>query len=272
MKILRVFPRHTSFTPTDAYAFVGDPPMMRPEADEVHVSCAFTWDVERAKRLAAAWGQYYPVVKLGGPAFASPAEDFTPGMYLKDGVTFTSRGCNNRCPWCLVSEREGKLRLLNPISPGYIINDNNFLETGHAHMEKVFAMLRQQKHRAEFTGGLEPELVDDWFADQLRGLRVGQVFFACDTDAHIPILAKAAERLSFLGRDRLRCYVLLAYKGESIERGLARLKAVWDTGCIPFAPLYQPPEKRIDYSEEWRHLARMWSRPAETKALMKRQP
>lgn len=43
MTLIRVFPRRTKWTPTDSYAFVGDPPMMRPEADEVHVSCVFTW-------------------------------------------------------------------------------------------------------------------------------------------------------------------------------------------------------------------------------------
>ncbi len=59
MKIIRVFPRRTSLTPTDAYAFVGDPPMWRPEADEVHISCSFTWDRVEVERLASAWAQYY---------------------------------------------------------------------------------------------------------------------------------------------------------------------------------------------------------------------
>ena len=33
MKIIRVFPRKTHMTPTDPYAFVGDPPLWRPKAD-----------------------------------------------------------------------------------------------------------------------------------------------------------------------------------------------------------------------------------------------
>ena len=64
--IIRVFPRRTSYTPTDKYAFIGDPPMFRPDADEVHISCTFTWDKANAERLRDAWGQYYPVVTLGG--------------------------------------------------------------------------------------------------------------------------------------------------------------------------------------------------------------
>jgi len=53
-RIIRVFPRRTSFTPVDELAFVGDPPLERPAADEVHVSCTFTWDRPRAEYLKLA--------------------------------------------------------------------------------------------------------------------------------------------------------------------------------------------------------------------------
>ena len=66
-KIARVFPRRTRATPTDSLTFVGDPPLIRPEIDEVHVSVTFTWDLPEAERLADSWGRFYPV-KVGGPA------------------------------------------------------------------------------------------------------------------------------------------------------------------------------------------------------------
>ena len=267
MKVLRVFPRRTSFTPTDALAFVGDPPLLRPAADEIRVSCTFTWDKTKAERLQQAWGQYYDKVLLGGPAYASPCDDFTPGLYVRPGVTFTSRGCNHQCPWCLVPEREGKLRLLDPIIPGNIIQDNNLLQAPRPHIEKVFAMLRGQR-AIEFAGGLETDLVIDWIAEALAGLRVKQIFLACDSDGQVQALRQAVKRLHHFGRDKLRCYVLLGYRGESMERGLARLEAVWEAGAMPFAQCYQPPHlKQIEYSDEWRHLARFWSRPAAMKAM-----
>jgi len=69
----------------DEMAFIGDPQLERPEADEVHISCTFTWDKPEAERLKMAWGQYYPVVKIGGPAYDDPGNGFTPGFYLKEG-------------------------------------------------------------------------------------------------------------------------------------------------------------------------------------------
>lgn len=125
-KVIRVFPKRTSHTPIDDMAFIGAPPLDRPEADEVHISCAFTWDQPKAEDLKMAWSQYYPVVKVGGPAYDDPCDGFTPGQYLKPGITITSRGCNNHCPWCLVPEREGKIREL-AICPGNKIQDNNLL-------------------------------------------------------------------------------------------------------------------------------------------------
>ena len=54
-KILRVFPRKTSYTPDDELAFVGMPTMFIPEHDEIHISCTFTWDKELCENLAYQW-------------------------------------------------------------------------------------------------------------------------------------------------------------------------------------------------------------------------
>jgi len=267
--IVRVFPRKTSMTPVDdSYVFVGDPPLWRPQADMVHVSVAFTWDIEEGKRLRDAWAQYYPMVNLGGPAFNNGDSDyFRPGVYIKHGVTFTSRGCNNNCPWCLVPEHEGKLRII-PIMPGHIVQDNNFLQCPTSHRLAVYRMLSSQRKAAEFSGGLDARLITDEIADELRGLRIHQVFLAADTEAALRPLAKAVKKLPFLGRQKTRCFVLIAYNGETIEQAEARLRKVWELGAMPFAQLFQPPDRYIDYSHEWKALARTWSRPAAMKAEM----
>lgn len=267
MKIIRVFPRKTAYTPTDELAFVGDPPLMRPEADEVHVSVTFTWDIAEGKRLQKAWAQHYPIVKIGGPAFGQISGAFQPGFYVKPGVTFTTRGCDNHCPWCMVPQREGRLSHLLQFAPGYIIQDNNLLQAIPHHISRVMAMLKEQSRAAVFAGGLQASLVNDWFAEQLRAIRVDSVFLAADTMGALRPLEKALGHLSFLGRRKLRVYVMI---GQDMQADQERLQAVWDLGGLPFAQLYQPPEKHIDYSPEWRAIAREWSRPAVMFATQKR--
>lgn len=272
MRIIRVFPRKTSYTPKDPLSFIGDPPLglWRPEADEVHVSVAFTWDIEEGQRLADAWRQYYPVVRLGGPAFDDAGNGFEPGQYVRHGVTFTSRGCPNRCPWCLVPRREGRLRLLD-IAPGWIVQDNNFLATPRGHQEKVYSMLKTQRCGAIFSGGLEAARVDDWVVERLRDLRINEVFLAADTSGALPALRRAVDRLAFLGRNsnKMRCYVMIGFNGETIDQAEARLEEVWEAGCLPFCQLYRDPDKEIRYTTEWRDLARKWMRPAAIRASHK---
>jgi hypothetical protein len=242
-------------------AFIGDPPMDRPEADEVHVSVTFTWDIQKAKRLQQAWAQYYPIVKIGGPAFDDPCREFVPGRYVRQGVTFTSRGCNNYCPWCLVQPREGKLRLIPDFPTGNLINDNNFLQCDKSHRSKVYEMLKTQKD-IEMIGGLEADLLTQWDVDQLRGLRVHQLFFACDTKYHLKALQRAQGLLNDWKYQRLRCYVLLAFEGQTISEAKEHLENVYQSGFLPHAQLFQPPDKLIEYSKEWTDLARDWIRPA----------
>ena len=268
MKVIRVFPRKTSMTPSDVYTFVGDPPLWRPQADEVRISCTFTWDIQEAQRLREAWAQYYDVVKLGGPAINGSHGEFVPGMYLKHGVTITSRGCPNKCPWCLVPDQEGALQTLD-IEPGWIVQDNNLLATPKTHQARVYAMLRDQRRKVSFSGGLDARLIDNWVIDQLKTISIKELFLAADTKAAIPTLSRVRPKLNFLNRRQLRCYVLIAYNDETISEAMWRLETVWQAGFLPFAQLYQPPERYIDYPSEWKALARTWSRPAAMFAMHK---
>lgn len=53
--IARVFPRRTAASPTDNMAFFGPPTIeniadcIKAVVNEVHISVAFTWDLERAE-------------------------------------------------------------------------------------------------------------------------------------------------------------------------------------------------------------------------------
>lgn len=264
MKVLRVFARRTSMTPLDDMVAIGPPGLWRPTADEVHVSVSFSWDIGAGHRLAAAWGQFYPVVKVGGPALDGEGDAFCPGMYLRQGVTITSRGCVRQCPWCIV---RGPIRLLD-IKPGWIVQDNNILATGRRHLGSVFEMLRRQNRAVTFAGGLDARLLKDWIAEEIRGLRVGQVFLAADTDDALPGLRRALDLLAFLPRYKKRCYVLWGFAGESLERGESRCRTVWEMGAMPFAQLYEPMGGYIPWSPAARAIARQWQRPAIIKARM----
>ena len=260
-QIIRVFPRRTSFTPDDNMVFIGRPPLIRPDADEVHISCAFTWDKPFAEDLVRDWRQYYPNVRIGGPAYDDPGGEFIPGMYLRRGEVITSRGCPNKCSFCFVPKREGSLRLLE-IKNGWDVLDNNLLACPRDHIEKVLDMLSRQKHKISFRGGLEARLLEQWFVDAIKEIGLKQAFFAYDRPGEKRHCERAFAMMRQAGFDRheIYCYVLVGYGGDTIEDARKRLLWVKDQGASPFAMYYQG-EMKSEKPKEWSQFVRSWSRP-----------
>jgi radical SAM superfamily enzyme YgiQ (UPF0313 family) len=264
--IARVFPRRTSATPIDEYAFVGEPGLFIPEdISEVHVSVAFSWDLQEAERLAESWSRVAPV-KIGGPATGQRGEDFVPGRYLRQGYTITSRGCNGSCWFCTVPGREGPVREL-PIREGWNILDDNLLACSEAHIRAVFGMLEGQKklkHRTFFTGGLEAALLRDWHVELLKKLCPKEIFFGCDTEekfCHLREAVKLFKEADYLSHNTLRAYVLVGYPGDTLEDAERRLRRVKEIGVCPMAMLYRD-ETWKKSTTEWRRFQRAWARPA----------
>lgn len=267
--MIRVFPRRTKWTPIDALAFVGDPPLFRPPEQPVKISVVFTWDIPEAERLYRAWSQYYQDVEIGGPAFDDIGSEFVSGRFVKHGITITSRGCSKECPFCLAWRREGRVREL-PITPGWDVADNNLLACSETHIMSVFDMLREQPEPIKFSGGLDAELLQDWHVDLLKTIRLEYAWFACDYPGAEERLERISGMMSDFSTQKKRCYVLIGFDGESIRQAERRLERVYHMGFYPFAMLYQPPKmEKMEWSKDWMKLQKIWCRPAAFKAHMR---
>lgn len=185
-------------------------------------------------------------------------------MYVKNGVTINSRGCNNNCSFCHVPRREGRIRETG-IKIGNIEQSNNFMQCSKGYRQKIYDMMKTQR-QISFRGGIEAALLTDWDIEEMRGLRIYDIWLACDTKGAIHNLKKATEKLYAAGfnQNKIRCYVLI---GDDMQENENRLREVFMAGALPFAQLFQPIEK-IKYSQEWNRFARTWQRPAATKAHM----
>lgn len=270
--IARVFITKTSMTPTDEYVYINcEPPFtVQEDIKEVHVCVVFTWDMVRAEQLAKAWECLGVPVRMGGPAFNLPGGDFTPGMYVKEGCTMTSRGCPNNCWFCAVPKREGGLRELE-IKDGWNVLDDNLLACSDDHILKVFQMLDKQKEKAVFTGGLESKILKPWHAKRLKEIKTNRLYCAYDTPNDYEPLVEAGKMFFDAGftnnRSKLNCYNLIGYKGDTFEKAEKRLKQTWEAGFMPYAMLYR--NDKGESKQEWRKFQREWLRPMIVRSKMK---
>jgi hypothetical protein len=265
-RLIRVFPSKTKAAPTDALAWFG-PPDRRAEADEVHVSVTFTYDKAWAEHLAEQWKPVAPV-RIGGVAYGDRGDEFVPGRYIKPGYVFTSRGCPRRCWFCSVWKRDPVPRLL-PVVDGWNILDDNLLACPRNHVEAVFAMLRRQNRRIEFTGGLEALALQDYQVELLASLRPRPtMFFAYDPGDDFETLRSAAGRLLEAGftaaSHLMRVYVLIGFPKDTFALAEQRLRQMQALGFTPHAMLWRPetPSQMKHAPEEsWKRLQRVWARP-----------
>ena len=258
MKTIRVFPRKTKATPDDELARF-DSPSLFDEADKIDISVTFTWDIPKAEQLYNEWKKVSSNIHIGGPAYNDRGGEFIPGEYIKLGYVMTSRGCPNNCWFCYVPRREGTIRELK-IKEGYNLLDSNILACSKEHIKSVFAMLKKQKERPRFTGGLEAKRMEPWIAQEIVSLNPSSAYFAYDTPDDYEPLVYAAELLKNAGA-RLRnysCYVLIGYKNDTLEKAELRLKRVLQLGMFPMAMLYNNREG-LDDGIKWKQFQREWA-------------
>jgi hypothetical protein len=273
-RLIRVFPRRTKATPLDDLARSPSKGAILPfpgfldEADEIHIDVTFTQDTPKAEMLAEQWKHVAPV-KVGGAAYGDNALDFTPGLYIKPGYTFTSRGCPRRCWFCSVWKRNGEATPI-PITDGWNILDDNLLACPEPHVRAVFAMLARQGRQIEFTGGLEALALQDYQVGLLADLRPRpNCFFAYDPGDPFETLESAASRMLASGftecSHRLRAYVLIGYPKDTFTAATKRLEQMISIGFTPHAMLWQPETPAAEKwrpSPEWGKFQRRWARPA----------
>ena len=265
MNIIRVFPRKTNATPLDNNVRFGNPGLFD-QADEIHISVTFSWDLDRAEKLAEQWKMIAPV-KIGGVATDNYKGEFIPGMYLKKGYVITSRGCPNKCWFCDVWKKFGNITELK-IKDGWNILDDNLLACSNNHINSVFEMLKRQNHLIEFTGGLEAKIIKEWHIDLLSQIRLKQIFFAYDTPDDIDPLINVSRMLKEAGIIKstshiARCFVLIGYPKDTFEKAEKRLIDVMNLGFMPMAMFYRNNEYKF-YGKEpdkrkWNLFTREWS-------------
>lgn len=227
--------------------------------DVLYLSVVFSWDMAAAEFLA---GAHSGKVIAGGPAvaFAGAPWAETPDTCDYDVLamhnpcaTFTTRGCPNKCPYCLVPKTEGEFRELRWWKPAPVICDNNLLACSELHFENVIDSLRLFP-ACDFNQGLDARLFTRWHAEQIATLQKPKVRFALDQSGNKSTVADAIIIARAAGIRDFGVYVLIGHN-DTPGDALTRLELVREWGIWPNPMRFQP----LDAKQKNAYIAPGWT-------------
>jgi len=225
--------------------------------DKVYISCVFPKNAPYARGIAK---MFNCPVELGGSGISlktklpDEIEHILPDYSLygiQFSMGYTSRGCNRNCPWCIVPEKEGKIRNHASIDEFYVqrwkklrLLDNNFLMSPrwYENLRELIA----RKIKVDFNQGLDIRLVDQEVAHLLAKchftdtkFKEPRLRFSFDLPQIEHQVIKGIKHLLKAGikPQHLFFYVLTGYN-TTFEEDYHRVKLLIDMGVLPFVMKY----------------------------------
>jgi hypothetical protein len=143
-----------------------------------------------------------------------PDYSIYPQLDKKIAYGFLTRGCPNKCAWCVVPIKEGKVKPYRDVEEiaiegrtNLILMDNNILASdyGLAQIEKII----EKGYRVDFNQALDARLVTEDIAQLLAKVRwLSPIRFGCDTPKQI---AECERAMAMIDRHREKPMQYLMY-------------------------------------------------------------
>lgn len=172
------------------------------------------------------------------------------GLYMfrkwADGDTalgYTTRGCINRCPWCVVPLKEGALAPHADIDEfmggkrSLVLLDNNIL--AHPWGLEQIVKIADRRIPVDFNQGLDFRQFTPEVVALLKRVKYRRFLrISCDTASALDGAVGAIERLSSAGVRPYRVFVYCLVQGDLTEAE-RRVAALARTGATVFAMPYR---------------------------------
>lgn len=174
---------------------------------------------------------------------------------------FLTRGCPNKCGWCVVPRKEGDIKANADITEFWngqkeaVLMDNNVL--AHEHGLKQIEKTIDLGIKIDFNQGLDARIIAENIpiAELLSKVKWSRYLrMACDNKSQIPYIEKALRNLNRFGFKSYRVFVYVLIR--DCEDALLRLNFLKKLGVKPFAQPYRDFENKTQPSKHQMRLAR----------------
>ena len=163
-----------------------------------------------------------------GMEFSVPDYTIYPDIDNKTAYGFLTRGCPNKCKWCVVPRKEGPVRPYMDVDDiaidgrnKLVLMDNNILacEYGLQQIEKIAS----KGLRVDFNQALDARLVTEEVAAKLAKVRwLGHIRFGCDSPKQIEYCERAMALIDGY-RGKPACYLMYTMIGDDFNESVSRI-------------------------------------------------
>lgn len=203
-----------------------------------------------------------------------PDYSIYPNIPKDTAYGFLTRGCPNKCPWCVVPRKEGKIRPYMDCDEiaiegrtKLVLMDNNILAAGDYAVQQMEKII-ERGYRIDFNQALDARLVDDRFARLLAKIKWidRRIRFGCDTQVQIDDCMRAIERINSYGYSGE--YFLYTMLNDNFQECYERLMYLWEINhraredhkpnIYPYAQPYRDPDNPKRPIPQWQRDMAQW--------------
>lgn len=146
-------------------------------------------------------------------------------------IGYLTRGCPNKCRWCVVPKKEGNIRpyrvwqdLVRPDTDKLVLMDNNILACEYG-IEQLAGLIGSG-YRIDLNQGMDARLVTPEVADILSRLKwINYIRFSCDQESQIEPILRTCELLKERGVKLYRVFIYLLVTSD-LDNASRRVEAL----------------------------------------------
>jgi hypothetical protein len=182
---------------------------------------------------------------------------------MDHSVVFTSRGCPNKCDFCIVHPKEGDIKEIENFKKDIkhskvIVMDNNFLRSP-LWKEKLWYFI-DNRIKVCFNQGLDIRVIDDEKAAMLAminyqslNFKARRLYFAFDNIKLEPIFReKISILLKYIKNPKhIMVYMLVGFKDSTFDDAMERFNIIRSYGCDPYVMLFHKNNKKLNHFARW---------------------
>lgn len=247
-------------------------PLFGGHYDKVYISKVFSFTEDYLSPINA------DVVEKGGTGYdihkelpqeidrLQPDYSIYPQIDNKTAYGFLTRGCPNKCKWCIVPQKEGHIHPYMDVEEiaiegrnKLILMDNNVVasEYGLKQLEKII----ERKYRVDFNQAIDARLINDDIAKMLSRVRwLGYIRLGCDTHAQIQYCENVIQSMIKYGyKGSFMLYTMLHGTIEECYERVSRWRKIYGSRVACQSQPMLDFSKKVQNIPQWQKDMARWS-------------